>query len=179
MSPLRLKFLTFRVYRFADASAFKQLHQAYWERIRRFLTFKLPRTEDVDETASEVFLRAWEYMTSQPVHNVTGFFYRIAKNLVADFYRKGDQTTPLTPAIEDKLSAPGSLVKELEIKETAEHVYEQMHKVREEYRDILLLRYQDEMSIEEIAEILNKTPNSVRVQLFRAREALKKKVENL
>ena len=76
MSALREKFLAFRVYRYADREAYGEIYDLFADRIRRFLVFKLPRTEDADELTSEVFLRGWEYMSSGAVNNMNAFFFR-------------------------------------------------------------------------------------------------------
>ena len=137
---------------------------------------RVGRPEDADEITNEVFLRSWEYMTAQQVENVTALFFRIARNLIADHYRKSGRTVPLTPIMEDNLAAPGSIEHDAQVKEEMSDLVEIMKGLKDEYREVLELRYQDEMSIDEIAELLGKTPNAVRVLLHRAKQALKKKV---
>lgn len=176
MSTFEIKFLTFRVFRFGDTKAFRQLHTLHAARIRHYIAFRVNRPEDADELTNEVFLRAWEYMTAQQVENITALFFRIARNLIADHYRKGGKTVPLTPVMEDGLAAPGSLTRDAEVQEEAAEVYKVMKSLKEEYQEVLLLRYQDEMSIEEMSDILGKTPNAVRVLLHRAKQALKENV---
>jgi len=176
MSTFEIKFLTFRVFRFGDAKAFKQLHQSHVTRVRHYVAYRVGRPEDADEITNEVFLRSWEYMTAQQVENVTALFFRIARNLIADHYRKSGRTVPLTPIMEDNLAAPGSIEHDAQVKEEMSDLVEIMKGLKDEYREVLELRYQDEMSIDEIAELLGKTPNAVRVLLHRAKQALKKKV---
>jgi RNA polymerase sigma-70 factor (ECF subfamily) len=176
MSAFEHKFLAFRVYRFADTNAFRRLHELHVERVHRFVAFKVNRPEDADELTSEVFLRAWEYMTAQKVDNVTAFFFRVARNIIADHYRKSGRTEPLTPALEDITPAAGSFTRDLEVKEEADQLLEVMKTLKEEHRTVLLMRYQDEMSIAEIAEVLGKNSNAVRVLLHRAKQAIKRKV---
>jgi RNA polymerase sigma-70 factor (ECF subfamily) len=176
MSAFELKFLAFRVYRFADTKAFRQLHELHASRLRRYIAFKVNRPEDADELTSEVFLRAWEYMTAQKVDNVTAFFYRIARNLIADHYRKGTKSEPLTAALERTLEAPGSVARDIEIKEESDELLVIMRQLKPEHREVLLMRYQDEMNIKEIADALEKTPNAIRVLLHRAKQALKRNV---
>lgn len=176
MSILELKFLAFRIHRSADVQAFGRLHDLQVERIRRFIAFKVARPEEADDLTSEVFLRAWEYMTAQKVENVTAFLYRIARNIIADHYRKSGRTEPLTPALEAVTKADGSFTHDLEIREEATQLVELMQSLKAEYRDILLMRYQDEMSIGEIADAMGKTTNAVRVLLHRAKQAIKNKM---
>ncbi|MFZ2681939.1 MAG: sigma-70 family RNA polymerase sigma factor [Patescibacteria group bacterium] len=176
MSAIEIKFLTFRVYRFADTKAFKQLHALHAARVGRYIAYRVNRSEDVEELTSEVFLRSWEYMTAQQVDNITALFFRIARNLIADYYRKSGRTVPLTPAIESTLQAPGSLTDDAQVKEEAGELVRVMKSLKDDHREVLEMRYQDEMTTEEIAEVLGKTPNAVRVLLHRAKQALKAKV---
>jgi RNA polymerase sigma-70 factor (ECF subfamily) len=176
MSDLEIKFLAFRVYRSADKQAFSRLHELHVERIHRFVAFKVARPEEADEITSEVFFRAWEYMTSQKVDNLTAFLYKVARNIIADHYRKSKRTEPLTEERAAVTASPGSFVHDLEVHEEAEQLLELMAGLKPEHREVLIMRYQDEMSIAEIAEVLDKNSNAVRVLLHRAKQAIKRKV---
>ncbi len=176
MSAFETKFLAFRVYQSADTEAFRRLHDLHVERIRRFVAFKVSRAEEADELTNEVFFRAWEYMTTQKVDNVSAFLFKVARNMIADHYRKVKFTEPLTPALEAVTPAAGSFVHDLEVHEEAEQVLSLMKSLKAEHRSVLLMRFQDEMSIAEIATVLDMTSNAVRVLLHRAKQALKRKV---
>lgn len=176
MSATEIKFLAFRVYRFADAKAFQKLHALHVIRIRRYIAFRVAKSEDADELTNEVFLRGWEYMTAQRVESVPALLFRIARNLIADHYRKSGQVIPLTAVIENAAMAPGSLAEDVQVREEFAELIEVMQRLKPEYREVLEMRYQHEMSIEEISDVLGKTPNAVRVLVHRAKQALKDQV---
>lgn len=177
MSPQRLKFLALRVYRSRDAQAYDELCDEYMQKVKRFVAHKLPRGEDADEVTGEVFLRGWEYMTANAVTNVSAFFYQIAKNLIADFYRSRKLTQPLGE-MEDMVKAPGSSVENrLDAKDEVSLITEHLSKLKAEHSDILVMRFFNEMSISEIATVLNKNSNAVRVLLFRAKQALNRSLK--
>ena len=48
-----------------------------------------------------------------------------------------------------------------------------MQEIKEEYREVIIFRFINELSIKEIAEILDKTKGNVRVLVYRALKALK------
>ncbi len=171
MSMRREQFLLFRVYRFQDATAYGELYDAFHDRIRRYITFKIPHFEDVEELTSEVFLRGWEYATSSKVENFNALVYRIARNLIADYYRSKKITGPLEEA--EGIAHGHSLEETVMIKEELRHILQKLNKLKDEYRDVIIMRYLDEMSVSEIAEALEKTPNTIRVTLHRAKKALK------
>lgn len=174
MSTLREKFLAFRVYRHQDSAAYGEIYDMFADRIRRFLAFKLPRNEDADELTGEVFLRGWEYMTSGAVNNLNAFFFRIARNLVADFYRKYKITEELDSASEKDDGV--SVSEEIATKIESDELIASLREIKDEYREVLVMRYLSEMEVGEIASALEKTSNSVRVLLHRAKKALQEKI---
>ncbi len=172
MSMRRQKFLLFRVYRFRDAKAYGKLYDAYAPRIRRYVTFKLPSRDDVDELTGEVFLRGWEYATSSQVENANALFYRIARNLIADFYRSRRITESLDNT-DEIASQARKFTEELDLEEEKKLILKSLQKLKEEYKEVLIMKYLDEMSTKEIAQAIDKTVNNVRVLLHRAKRALK------
>ncbi len=65
------------------------------------------------------------------------------------------------------------LVEKIELASDLEEVKKALQKIREEYREIIVLRFVEEMSVKETAEILGKSEGAVRVLLHRAVAALK------
>lgn len=175
MTMRRQKFLLFRVYQFQDSKSYGELYDLYFEKIHRYVFFKLPKSADADEIAAEVFLRGWEYATSSRVENPSAFFYRIARNLVADFYRSRADTTSLDEAA--NLESDSDVEREVSTKMESEALIAQLRSLKEEYREVLVMKYLDEMNTAEIADALEKTTNNVRVTLFRAKKALQDLVE--
>lgn len=172
MSMRRQAFLMFRVYRFQDTKAYSELYDFYAARVRRYIFYKVPRPEDADELTADVFLRGWEYATANKVEQAGSFFYRIARNVIADFYRKHQEVAELNEA-KDVPHAHGQTVAEAAMQEEeTSQVLQAMKRLKEEYREVLMMRYLDEMSIKEIALALDKTTINVRVLLHRAKKAL-------
>lgn len=168
----RQKFLLFRVYRFRDTGAYGELYDFYVTKIRRFIAFRVSTIQDAEELTAEVFLRGWEYATSSVIENPGALFYRIARNVVADHYRSRKESEGLEAA--EHVSASDRLIsEEVALKQEQQQLINQLKDLKEEYRDALVMRYLDEMSVSEIAQALEKTPNNVRVLLHRAKKALK------
>lgn len=175
MQPTKAKFLAFRVYRSRDGEAYRALYKEYREGIRRYLALKLPNTE-VDEAVSEVMLRGWEYMTANMVEHPRALFHKIAQNVIAAFYQQRERRPQeaLTQEVVEGIPTEGSFVDQLVADEGLKELLRKINTLKDEYRDALLLKYVHELSVEEIALKLEKTPNNIRVILFRAREAIKK-----
>lgn len=175
----RHKFLLFRVYRFRDTQAYGELYDVYVARIRRFVSFRVGSPHDAEELTAEVFLRGWEYATSSMIEKPSALFYRIARNVVADHYREREkmgETASMQEAHEVPDSTPIAS-EQMEMAEDQAQLLRALKSLKEEYRDALMMRYMDEMSVKEIAQALEKTPNNVRVLLHRAKKALESVVQ--
>ncbi|MBT4857103.1 RNA polymerase sigma factor [Candidatus Uhrbacteria bacterium] len=175
----RHKFLLFRVYRFRDTQAYGELYEVYVARIRRFVAFRVKSSQDAEDLTAEVFLRGWEYATSSMIEKPSALFYRIARNVVVDHYRAKERlgesaTMENAHLVVDKKPIASE---QMELDEDRAELLSAMQLIKEEYRDALMMRYMDEMSVKEIAQALEKTPNNVRVLLHRAKKALERVIE--
>ena len=173
MSPTRIKFLVFRFYRFRDRQAYDDLYAYFGPKLYRFLAFKLPRDEDADELTGEVLLRAWEYMVASDVQEVGGLYFKIARNLIADFYRQRKVTTELVETSPAAIQ-PGSLSEDVANKLEIEQLRANIKRLSPDQVEVITLRFFDQMTVEEIAAVTQKTPNNIRVLIHRARQALQK-----
>lgn len=173
MSMQRQQFLLFRVFRFQDTKAYSELYDLYVARIRRYVFFKVPRSEDADELTAEVFLRGWEYATSSKVEHPGALFYRIARNVIADFYRRRQESVSIDEVGDMPDTKSPSISDQVDSKDEADRLLSKLKLLKEEYREVIIMRFLDEMSIGEIALALEKNQTNVRVLLHRAKKALK------
>ncbi|MEK9131147.1 MAG: sigma-70 family RNA polymerase sigma factor [Patescibacteria group bacterium] len=171
MTAEREKFLLFRIYRNKDPKAFDELYESYAPRIRRYLSFKLPTPADVDEMTSEVFVRAWEYMLATHVDRLGGLLYGIARNIIASFYRTREHRpmeVELEGVVDMSHDGASQIVENVDAVMSMEAIEQLLPKLKDEYRDVVIMRYLDEMTVREIAEGLEKTEASVRMLVHRA-----------
>lgn len=175
-NSLSEKLLLFRMRLKPDPEAFGKLYDLYVSRIYRFVYFKIPSVEDAQDVTSETFLRFWNHVADgKPVEHVAALLYRIARNLVSDFYRARSVeniSIDATPEIERLLSDARGLVK-IEQSMDVGQVLSALRLLKDEYREIIILRYVDELTNAEIGEVLGKAPGNVRVLTHRALETLR------
>ena len=178
MGKIKEKILLTKV-RAGDKEAFGKLYDLYVERIYRFIYFKVSRTNDAEDLSSEVFLRSWKYISEgAEVKNFKAFLYRISRNVIIDFYRKNYGKRILNikdENIVDNLRA-NNLIEKIDINIQIKQIMQALDKLKEEYREVVLLRFVEDYSINEISEIMNRSNGAIRVLLHRAIEALKKKL---
>jgi RNA polymerase sigma-70 factor (ECF subfamily) len=162
-----------------DPEAFGRIYDAYAPRIYRFVFFKVSSEEEAQDISAEVFLKAWQYLLDEKgkeVRHLPGLLYGIARNRVIDFYRSraNKDTVPLSEALGDEIADERRTQEKVEAKMDVELLGHQLRDLKDEYREVLVMRYLDELSIGEIAAALDKTSGNVRVLVHRALGALKK-----
>jgi RNA polymerase sigma-70 factor (ECF subfamily) len=184
MSGLVDRYLLYRIKKDLDADSFARLYDRYVTAIYRFVLLKLPSTEDAEDITSEVFLKTWNYL--QEHHDVREFralLYRIARASIADWYRghqaerertlavtnPGPDTTTYT---ESEFSDRGCGSDRLEIRAEFALLMGRLEQLKDDYRDVLMLRLVDGLPFNLIAEIMEKSPGNVRVLYYRAKKSL-------
>lgn len=175
-NTLKEKYLIYRVRLGKDAEAYGQLYDYYVDRIFRFIFFKVSSHEEAEDLTSEVFLKTWEYIngTKKKIENFNALIYRVARNCVIDHYRTRKDSQRETD--EDqllKIQDKRDLADEVETKMEIVNIEKHLNKLKDDHREVLVLRYIEEFSIAEIAEIIGKRKSNVRVLLHRALKALK------
>jgi RNA polymerase sigma-70 factor, ECF subfamily len=153
------------------------LVQRYQEPLIHFLRGILGTEEEVWDCTQEAFLAAyrnlWRY---SPAHTFRAWIYAIARNKAIDLIRKRKKEFPLT--LDERIvdQQPGPEEAWL-AKEQAINVREILEELPEPYRQALYLRYQQELSYEEISMVLNIPISSVKTHLHRGKEKLRQIME--
>lgn len=183
MTNLIDNYLLFRLKTKRDPEAFARIYDRHVEAIYRFVFFKLSSKEEAEDITAETFTKAWNYLSqNHKVLNIKALLYRIARNLVIDSFRhknslsqeivvtnSGDETSNILEELSDK----GHDKKIIEARADFALIIKQLDKLKDDYRDILMLRLLDDLPFNIIAEILEKKSGHVRVIYHRALKALK------
>lgn len=175
---IKEKILLYKIYTKKDTDAYAELYDLYIKRIYRFVFFKVGSHENAEDVTSEVFLKTWQYLIggSESVSDIksfSGLLYRIARNSIIDFYR-ARATKNEVPINEDTdMSDNGAWYGQLGDKIETEKIIKTIKKLKQEYQEVLTLKYVDELDIREISEITGKGQVAVRVTLHRALKKLK------
>lgn len=168
-----------------DNEAFGELYDFYAPKVYRFVRLKVDSQETAQDLTSESFLRIWQYLQEQRKirERFQALLYKIARNLVIDFYRTKSVREIL---IEDSLEEFSNI--NIENEEASDELVirrEEMTEVKKaliqinpNYQDVVVWYYLDELSISEIADILDKNEGTVRVLIHRAVKSLREIMEN-
>lgn len=176
------KILLFRLQTKRDPDSFAALYDLYVKRIYRFVYFKVSSHEETEDVVSDVFLKTWNYIISskeKEIKSFSGLLYRIARNCIIDHYRSKANNTDLVLNEETEAGDNGKWYADLNDRIDNQKIVAAIKKLKQEYQEVLTLRYVDELDIDEIAEITNKGKVAVRVTLHRALKKLKAITENI
>ncbi len=148
---------------------FIKVYDQYADAIFRHCFFKLSNRELAKDVAQDVFMKTWEYIVSNndEIRNMKSFLYRVTNNLIIDQYRKNKHDLSLEMMMEDGIDFPSQKEKSHYFSSEVQIVLKNIKKLNPIYREVLLLRYIDDLTPCEIAEILNQSENVVSVRINR------------
>ena len=182
-STITEKLLVYRLQTKQDPDAFAELYDLYVKRIYRFVFFKVSGHEEAEDITSDVFLRVWNCIAEgKEIKSFSGLLYRTARNCIIDLYRsKSYQANPLSLSELPEGIEPsdlGDAADKIMAGTDAVKIIAAIKKLKQEYQEVLTLKYVDELSADEISEITGKGNIAVRVTLHRAMKRLKIILEN-
>ena len=179
-SKITEKILLYKLQVNEDPEAFAKLYDLYARRIYSFVFFKVSNKEEAEDIASEVFLKAWHYISEKKkVESFSGLLYRLARNCIVDLYRTRNRIHEReTVSLDDfelglQAGDEGKLNEDLGRQMEREKIIQALQKLKQEYREVITLRYVDELEISEISGITGRGAIAVRVTLHRALKKLK------
>ncbi len=161
--------------------AFSKLFNYFYPKISRYILFRV-NDEDAEDLIAEVFLKVVDKIKKYhktPKGTFSAWIFRIAHNVVIDFYRKqkehfqlvNPETGEIQFDIPDKELNPEESVLQAE-----EHqkIREILRKLPDPHREVLELKFLEEFSNSEISEIIGKSEGNIRVIQLRALRELRK-----
>ena len=158
-----------------DREAFGALVEQYRDNVYRLAYRMCGNAYDADEAAQEAFVAAWRALPNfRGDAKFSTWLYRLTTNAAIDVMRreKRHQTVGDGEMIDlaDDADSPQETVERTEQQEA---VQEALATLSEEYREVLLLRYMEELDYAEIAEVLQLPSGTVKSRINRAKAALK------
>lgn len=172
-----------------DQNAFADIVEMYKDKVYQLCYRMLGNRHEAEDAAQEAFIRAYVNIhTYNPNLKFSSWLYRIATNLSIDRMRKkkpdvyldaevaGTDGLTMHSQLADEQRSPEDELEGLELQRT---VQEAILKLPEKYRTVIVLKYIDELSLQEISEILDLPVGTVKTRIHRGREALRKYLGDL
>ncbi|MEX2171124.1 MAG: sigma-70 family RNA polymerase sigma factor [Pirellulales bacterium] len=156
-----------------DEAAFVEIVAGYDPRLRYFLRKLVHQAHLVDDLLQEVWLDVHRGLPKlKELAAFRAWLYRIARDRAVRYLRKKEHVTALPEDFE--------LLEVDETNFTADdvaHIHTALDKIPTAQREVLVLRYLEEMPYEEIARVISAPPGTVRSRLHYAKHALRHELE--
>ncbi|MCD4704735.1 sigma-70 family RNA polymerase sigma factor [bacterium] len=162
--------------------AFVDLYDLYSKAIYRYVYFKVPTKETAEDITSDVFMKSWEYINkhNNSIKNFQAFVYQVARNLIADFYKK-NREMPLNDYENTRIIEDHSLTEKIENIsdwQILDTYLRKLGKINGKWQEVVILKHIEGFSTKEIAKIVNESHSNTRVLIHRAMEKLKELAED-
>ncbi|MGV3467108.1 MAG: RNA polymerase sigma factor SigW [Heyndrickxia sp.] len=172
-----------------DRNAYEDIVELFKDKVFQICYRMLGNRHDAEEVAQEAFIRAYLNIESfKQERKFSTWLYRIATNLCIDRLRRkkpdyyldaevsGTDGLTLYSQIPSSERLPDVEVEHMELQE---HIQQAIYRLPEKYRSVIILKYIDDLSLNEISEMMNLPLGTVKTRIHRGREALRKQLRNL
>lgn len=161
-----------------DKDKFRLLVERYQHKLMRYI-FRIGGKDASEDLLQEVFIKTYQNLAGfDKSLSFSSWIYRIAHNVVISHFRKqkarpegnlhSDSDDILT-----KLMADDDVASIVDVKIDSEHLRTSLARLKPLYRDILILRYFEQLEYQEISDVLRVPMGSVAVYLHRAKKQLR------
>jgi len=157
---------------------FSQIYDKYIDKIYRFVFLKVNSEEIAQDLTSETFLRGWEsFKNGNKIENPQAFLYRIARNLVIDHYREKGRTQVVSAEFAPIVDPREDLEEKAILTSDVDRIKQVLVNLKEDYQNVIIWHYLDDLPIQEVAKMLDRTEEATRVLLSRALKTLKQSID--
>jgi len=157
-----------------DKDAFAELIERYQAPLRYFIS----RLSANSETAEDIFQDTWltvirRIHTLKKIEAFSTWLYRIARNKVYQQLRRKKMLSEL----DENIAVPNDTENDVFSTEDAAKIHRCLTELRTEHKEVLMLCFLEQMSYQQISEVLNCRLGTVKSRIHYAKLALKKEME--
>ncbi|MFZ5932544.1 MAG: RNA polymerase sigma factor [Patescibacteria group bacterium] len=155
-----------------DKDAFGRIYSLLLDKIYRFIYFLVSDEDVAYDLTQDTFVRAYRALPRYDAQRgaFSTFVYAIARNLVIDHQRK---RINISLDLVGNVRYEENFEEKIDLNARSKKIHAVLKLLSKDDRELLILRYFEEMSFSEIAEIVGKKEGAVRVQVFRLLKSLK------
>ena len=171
-----------------DQRAFAEIVDLYKDKLYHLGYRMTGNRQEAEDVVQETFLRVYRNLDRyDESHKFSTWIYRIATNLCIDRLRKRRSVYSLDAESSDHEGLDGYSMlpgddrtpeSELVLSETQQMVREAMETLPPKYKSVMVLRYLQDLSLQEISDVLNMPVTTVKTRVHRGREFMRKKLEH-
>lgn len=158
-----------------DENAFRDVVHYYSPKLISFI-FSITKTRHTaEEIVQEVFLKLWQKKAEIEIDNLGGWLHKVASNMAYTFLRREALEGRLLSSLKNKpLDLRSHIDHEIDYKESNELIHKAISQLPEQQRRVYELSRQEGRSRQEIAEIMDISPNTVKNHQAKALQFIKK-----
>ncbi len=148
-------------YKSWDIQAFWQIYEKYIDQIYKFVYFKVSSKEIAEDIVSETFIKCLntlERFTPKFESALKSWIYTIAYNCVKDYYKSKKEEVNIDDVF--NLSIEEDFWEHIDNKQKLQEVIEFLKTLKEDQREVLIMRIWNDLSYKEISEITWKSENN-------------------
>ena len=157
-----------------ESEAFRQLVEAYQTQVYR-LALRMCGADGADDVTQDAFVAAWRTLPNfRSDCRFSTWLYRLTTNAAIDYLRREKRHRAAGDITELELPDDAPTMQELsERAETQSRVRRALSRLSDEHRQVLLLRYMQELDYGEIAAALEVSEGTVKSRINRAKARLR------
>lgn len=158
----------------SDPAAFGELYDRYAARIYRFVRSRIHDDGLAEDVTADVFMSALRSIKSYQDQGrpFSCWLYRIAANAVASHYRNRRPQVSLDDAIDLAATQPDP-VDEIVLRDRVRSVWQAVDCLPPQQRAAMILKFSDDLTMEDIGAILGKSPAAAKLLIYRAVQRLR------
>ncbi len=161
-----------------DHAAWQQLFDEHHQRIFHFALIRTGDRSDADDLASTVFTEAVKGIDSFTYRGlpVSAWLFRIARNEIAD-HMKRRASRPAHSLTDERVAQTLSARDAIAPGDDMRDVSHALGQLKDEYRDVILLRFVHGLNVAETAAVMDKSEGAVKVTQTRALQSLRRVID--
>ncbi len=163
-----------------DAEACTVLYNRHYDAVYRYCYYRVGDVHLAQDLTSEVFVRMVDKLDTFRVRGrpLLAWLYTIARNLITDMQRRQGKAAlmPLNEASEFHMGDEADLTRDVERKLEADCLAAALRHLTEEQRQVILLKFMEDLDNGQVARLLGKTEGAVKSLQHRALGALRRAV---
>ena len=164
-----------------DSAAFGQIYDLYFQKIYKFVYYRVGHKEIAEDLAEDVFIKAHAKIASLAQDNqFLGWLYQIARNAVIDYYRQKKLTVDLKD-VENTLEYETNVVDLMSLEYQQAILLKLLKELGADQQAVIKMKFLEDLDNSEIAQIMETSESNIRVIQHRALTKLielRKKLED-
>ena len=159
-----------------NKAAYGELMNLHHRTVEKFAYQCGVRLDDIPDVTQEVFIKLYRFLHQFNQERFTTWLYKITLNTARDYYRKETREKNKEAKIIENTQQFNFDSAEMKVLlfEEERQLHEAIIQLDEKYRIPLILYYFQDLSYQQIADVQNISMSAVKTRLFRAKDALKK-----